>query len=56
MSITAAEPFLIVEIDAGPPSEPGRTGAGGRRFIPLLGGRVSGEIEGEIEGEIILGP
>lgn len=48
MSITAAEPFLIVDVEAGAPSEPGRTGAGGRRFIPLLGGRVSGEIEGEI--------
>jgi uncharacterized protein DUF3237 len=48
MSIAAAEPFLIVEVEAGAPSEPGRTGAGGRRFIPLLGGRVSGEIEGEI--------
>jgi hypothetical protein len=48
MSITAAEPFLIVEVEAGAPSEPGRTGTGGRRFIPLLGGRVSGEIEGEI--------
>jgi hypothetical protein len=48
MNITAAEPFLIVEVEAGAPSEPGRTGAGGRRFIPLTGGRVSGQIEGEI--------
>jgi hypothetical protein len=48
MSITAAEPFLIVEVEAAPPAETGPTGAGGRRFIPLLGGRVSGAIEGEI--------
>lgn len=48
MGVTADEPFLIVEVEAGAPSEPGRTGAGGRRFIPLLGGRVSGQIEGEI--------
>jgi hypothetical protein len=48
MSITAAEPFLVLEVEVGPPAEPGRTGAGARRFIPLTGGRVSGAVEGEI--------
>lgn len=48
MSLTAAEPFLILEVEAAPPVEPGPIGAGARRFIALTGGRVSGEIEGEI--------
>lgn len=48
MSITAPEPFLILEVDADPPSETGPTGAGARRFIPLTGGRVTGDVEGEI--------
>jgi len=48
MSLTAAEPFLVIEADVGAPFDPGATGAGARRCIPITGGRVSGAIEGEI--------
>src|ERR1700741_1200955 len=48
MTITAAEPFLGLEVEAGAPRGPGATRACGRRFIPLTGGRVSGQVEGEI--------
>jgi hypothetical protein len=48
MSITAAEPFLLLEVEVGPPSQMGHIGAGTRRFIPIIGGRVSGAIRGEI--------
>jgi hypothetical protein len=48
MSLTSPEPYLILEVDVGPPVEPGAIGAGARRCIPLTGGRVSGAIEGEI--------
>ena len=48
MSITASEPFLILEVKVGTASELGHIGAGARRFIPIIGGNVSGSILGEI--------
>ena len=48
MSATADQPFLIIEADVSAPFEPGHIGAGSRRCIPIVGGRVSGAVEGEI--------
>jgi hypothetical protein len=48
MSLTAAEPYIVLEVEVGQPVEPGPIGAGARRCIPLPGGRVSGALEGEI--------
>jgi len=48
MGITAPEPFLILDVEVGPPCELGAIGAGARRFIPITGGRVSGGIDGQI--------
>ena len=48
MSVTAEQPFLILDVDVGPPVDVGATGGGVRRCIPLIGGRVSGAIKGEI--------
>jgi hypothetical protein len=48
MSITAAEPFLVIDVEVGPASETGAIGAGARRFIPITGGRILGAIQGEI--------
>jgi hypothetical protein len=48
MSITIAEPFLLLEVEVGVASQIGHIGAGARRFIPITGGRVSGAIHGEI--------
>ena len=48
MSMTASEPFLILEVKVGTASELGATGAGARRFIPILGGSVSGSIQGQV--------
>lgn len=48
MDVTGPEPFLILDVEVGAPAEPGPIGAGTRRFIPIIGGRVSGSIKGEI--------
>lgn len=48
MSMTAADPFLILEVNVGTPSLIGPIGAGTRRLIPIVGGRVSGSLQGEI--------
>jgi Protein of unknown function (DUF3237) len=48
MSLVATQPLLILEVDVGAPVEPGAIGAGRRRFIPIVGGRVSGSVTGEI--------
>lgn len=48
MSVMAEQPVLILDVEVGPPIEPGAVGAGVRRCIPLTGGQVSGAIEGEI--------
>jgi hypothetical protein len=48
MSLTGAEPFLLLEVEVGPPSQMGHIGAGARRLIPITGGRVSGALQGQI--------
>ncbi|MFC3077443.1 DUF3237 domain-containing protein [Phenylobacterium terrae] len=48
MSIAADAPFLVIEADVSAPFEPGHIGAGARRCIPIVGGRVSGQVAGEI--------
>jgi hypothetical protein len=48
MSITSSEPFLVLDVEVGPPCELGAIGAGARRFIPITGGRVSGRFDGQI--------
>lgn len=48
MSLTGDAPFLILEVEVAPPVDLGPTGAGRRRYVPIIGGRVSGEVAGEI--------
>jgi hypothetical protein len=48
MGITAAKPFLLLEVEVGAAAQIGDMGAGARRFIPITGGRVSGEIQAQI--------
>ena len=47
-TIVATEPFLILDVEVGAPVEIGGAGAGGRRCIPITGGRVSGTLRGAI--------
>jgi len=48
MSMTATEPFLLLEVDVAPAVDFGAIGAGARRMVPITGGRVSGAVDGEI--------
>jgi hypothetical protein len=48
MGVTAAQPYLLLEVEVGTALQIGDMGAGARRFIPITGGRVSGAIQGEI--------
>jgi len=52
MGITAAKPFLLLEVEVGAAAQIGDMGAGARRFIPITGGRVSGEIQAEPIGRL----
>jgi hypothetical protein len=48
MNLIAGQPLLILDVDVGLPVEPGPIGAGRRRFIPIVGGRVTGSLTGDI--------
>jgi hypothetical protein len=48
LGVLAARPFLILDAELGEPCVPGATGAGTRRYIPIVGGSVSGDIQGII--------
>jgi hypothetical protein len=48
MSATSDTPFLVIEADVSAPFEPGHIGAGARRCVPIVGGKVSGQVAGEI--------
>ncbi|WP_400995163.1 DUF3237 domain-containing protein [Agromyces sp. GXQ0307] len=47
-TVPTLEPAFDVVVDLGPPADHGRTRAGHRRIIPIVGGAVSGGLDAEI--------
>lgn len=46
MSLT--KPLMVITADVEAPWDLGQAGAGGRRCVPITGGKVTGEVEGEV--------
>jgi hypothetical protein len=47
-TVPTLEPAFDVVVHLGPPADHGRTRAGHRRVIPIVGGRISGGFDAEI--------